>query len=311
MVASGRRDAWASLENLARKNTETEEKFPLMSHPSFAHEAMATHWEIVVAGQERDYARQAAAAAFQELDRLETTLSRYIESSDISRANRLRRGESVTLTHDTLECLLIAADISLVTRRAFDPAYASMRPADLATDLPPFTLDPATHTLTSLADRLHLDLGAVGKGFALDRMADTLREWEIVSACLNAGGSSVLALEAPPDPAGHGWSVGLGEGRGHRTFELLSASLSGSGTAVKGAHLIDPRTGQPAHRVTRVWAFAPNAAQADALSTAFFVMNEAEIAALCEAHPQLGAALAAPGEELIVHGALRAALMSR
>ena len=56
---------------------------------------------------------------------------------------------------------------------------------------------------------------------------------------------------------------------------------------------------------SRVWAYAPSAAHADALSTAFFVMNEAGISALCAAHPQVGAALASPGEELIVHGALR------
>src|SRR5688500_15577235 len=158
-----------------------------MTNPTFRHEAMATYFEIVVAGQEQDYARQAAAAAFRELDRLENTLSRYIESSDISRANRLGRGETTAIEHDTLECLLIAADVSILTRRAFDPAYASVRPADLAPDIPPFTLDPQTHTLTSVADRLHLDLGAVGKGFALDRMADILREWEIQAACLNAG----------------------------------------------------------------------------------------------------------------------------
>ena len=279
-----------------------------MSHPTFQHEAMATYFEIVVAGQEQEYARQAAAAAFRELDRLETLLSRYVESSDISRANRLPRDGTITISHDTLECLLIAADVSIVTRRAFDPAYASVRPADLAPDLPPFVLDPASHTLTSLAERLHLDLGAVGKGFALDRMADTLREWSIASACLNAGGSSVLALETPPAAADAGWEIGLGEGRGYRTVPLLGASLSGSGTAVKGAHLIDPRTGQPAARTSRVWGFAPNAAQADALSTAFFVMNEAEIAALCAAHPQIGAGLTGADEELIVHGALRAAL---
>ena len=92
-------------------------------------------------------------------------------------------------------------------------------------------------------------------------------------------------------------------------IHLLGASLSGSGTAVKGLHLIDPRTGQPAPRTSRTWAFAPEAAQADALSTAFFVMNEAEIAALCVAHPQIGAALAGPDEELIVHGALREAIV--
>src|SRR5688572_5807724 len=204
-----------------------------MNHPTFQHEAMATHFEITIAGQERDYARQAADAAFGELDRLENTLSRYIESSDISRANRLARGESIAITHETLECLLIAADVSIVTRRAFDPAYASTRPPELASDMPPFTLDPATHTLTSQADMLHLDLGAVGKGFALDRMAETLREWAIASACLNAGGSSVFALDKPPATNAAGWEVGLGEGRGYRTISLLASSLSGSGTAVK------------------------------------------------------------------------------
>ena len=279
-----------------------------MIHPTFRHEAMATYFEIVIAGQEQDYARQAAAAAFRELDRLENTLSRYIESSDISRANRLGRDDSIRITHDTLECLLIAADVSMVTRRAFDPAYASTRPRELASDIPPFTLDPETHTLTSLAEQLHLDLGAVGKGFALDCMAETLREWAIASACLNAGGSSVFALDEPPAADEAGWEVGLGEGRGYRTISLLASSLSGSGTAVKGAHVIDPRTGQPAPRVTRVWALAPSAAHADAFSTAFFVMNEAEIAAICGAHPQLGAGIAGADEELIVHGALLQAL---
>lgn len=280
-----------------------------MAFPTFQHEAMATYFEIVIAGHSQDYARHAAEAAFRELDQLEQTLSRYVESSDIARANRLARGQTMTITHDTLECLLIAADVALATQRAFDPAYASERPPELAPDIPPFTLDPAAHTLTSQADPLHLDLGAVGKGFALDRIAALLREWEVDSACLNAGGSSVLALDTPPTPDARGWEIGLGEGRGYRTFPLLAASLSGSGTAVKGAHLIDPRTGQPAVRTSRVWAFAPGAAQADALSTAFFVMNEAEIAALCHAHPQIGAALIAPGEDLIVHGALREQLI--
>ena len=279
-----------------------------MSLATFRHEAMATFFEIVIADQPREYARQATAAAFRELDRLEQILSRYIESSDISRANRLARGGSVTIGDDTLECLMIAADVSILTHRAFDPAYASKRPADLAPDLPPFTLDPDSHTLTSLAERLHLDLGAVGKGFALDRMAESLGEWQITSACLNAGGSSVLAIDEPRAGEEGGWEVGVGEGRGQRTLRLEAASLSGSGIAVKGSHLIDPRTGQPALRTTRVWALAPSAAHADALSTAFFVMNEAEIATLCAAYPGIGAGITGPDEELSVHGALREAL---
>lgn len=270
---------------------------------TFPHEAMATYFEIVIAEQDRNYARQAAEAAFRELDRLENELSRYIESSDISRCNRLERGESTVLSDDAIECLIIAADVTLATHRAFDPAYASERPADLAADAPPFTLDPERRTLTSHALQLHLDLGAVGKGYALDRMADVLREWNIPRAYLNSGGSTVLALDPPPGETG--WLVGVGEGRGYAPVRLTQAALSGSGTAVKGAHLIDPRTGEPAPRTTRAWALAPTAAHADALSTAFFVQTESEVAALCEAHPTIGAALTGTNEQLMAYGALR------
>lgn len=258
---------------------------------TFRHEAMATHFEIVIAGHSSDYAGQAAAAAFRELDRLEGELSRFVESSDIARANRLRRGESIRISDDTLACLLVAADVSLATRRAFDPAYASHRAVDSPSDAPLFTLDPATHTLTSHTERLQLDLGAVGKGHALDRLAETLGDWDVRSACLNAGGSTALALEPPPREAG--WPISIGGEHAARTFALSRAALSGSGIAVKGAHLIDPRTGRVAHRSARVWALAADAATSDALSTAFFVMSDLEIADFCASHPKTGAAVAA------------------
>jgi FAD:protein FMN transferase len=274
-----------------------------MTLPTFRHEAMTTYFEIIIAGHPEDYARQAAGAAFRLIDQLEGELSRFRESSDIARASRLGFEASAKLGEAALECLLVAADVSLATRRAFDPAYASLRPPELPADSLPFTLDPATHSITSRTTRLQLDLGAIGKGYALDCAAETLREWEIESACLSSGGSTVLALGPPP--GGRGWNVGLGEGHGYRAGALLKCSLSGSGTAVKGAHLVDPRTNRPVAPRNRVWSLAPSAAQADALSTAFFVMNEAEIAAFCGEHPSIGAALAGPGAELSVHGALR------
>ena len=270
-------------------------------YATFFHEAMATHFAILISGHPAEYARQASAAAFRELERLENELSRYIESSDISRANRLAEGETTVIGEDALRCLLIAAQISEATGRAFDPAYASVLPAGGFVDHPLFALDPDRHELTSLAPRLHLDLGAVGKGYALDQMADVLREWTISRACLQSGGSTALVLEAPEGESG--WPLSLGEDPYPRILNLRHAALSGSGVAVKGSHLMDVRTGQPAARRTRVWAVAADAATSDALSTAFFVMNDDAVRRFCEEHPDVGAALAQPDGTLLTFGA--------
>ena len=273
-----------------------------MSRAVFRHEAMATHFEITIAGQEEAYARQAAGAAFRELDRLEGELSRFVESSDIARANRLGFEGTTVIGEDALECLLLAAGMAQETQGAFDPAYGSERGPEIPGNCPAFTLDPDAHVLTSRVKRLHLDLGAVGKGYALDRLAQVLAEWGVDSACLNSGGSTALALERPPSCAG--WVVGLGEGAGRRELMLAREALSGSGLAVKGSHLVDPRTRRPPARTSRAWACAPSAAVADALSTAFFVMGDAEVAAFCAAHSEVGAALARPDGQLDLHGTL-------
>jgi thiamine biosynthesis lipoprotein len=282
-----------------------------MSAPRFQHEAMATFWELTLPGTDPAYARQAAQAAFRELDRLEGELSRFIEHSVISRANRLPPGGSLTLPPDTLACLLLAAEVSVATGRAFDPAFRSVRPPDLPEDLPPYFLDPETHRLTSRAEHLGLDLGAVGKGYALDCLADLLREWGFPAAHLNAGGSSVLAFGDETD-AGGGWTAGLLDGAGHRVpVSLQDASLSGSGTEEQGEHLMDPRSGRPAAIRPRAWALAPSAAQADALSTAFFVLEETRIREVCAAYPGIGAAWLAADGSLRVAGSLAGVIAER
>lgn len=262
----------------------------------FSHEAMATSFDVFIAGHPRDFARQAAQEVFRDLDRLEGELSRFVESSDISRANRLPRDGSTIIGEDAMRCLLISAEVSAATDRAFDPAYASRRGPEDDPEDPLYALDPASHTLISLVERLHLDLGAVGKGYALDCMSERLREWDITTACVQSGGSTVLAVDPPPGT--RGWPVGLGEPPAYRAFPLSGRALSGSGLAVKGSHLIDVRTGAPAKRTQRTWAFAPTAAVADALSTAFFVMTNEEVIRYCEAHPDIGAAFATDDDRI-------------
>jgi thiamine biosynthesis lipoprotein len=136
-----------------------------------------------------------------------------------------------------------------------------------------WTLLPREFSIRCDAGRLLFDLGAIGKGFALDRMAALLREWDCHSFLLVAGGSSVLAGDKPPGEPG--WPCGFGE---DRSVALEQCSLSGSGLDVKGLHILDPRTGSPPQRQVRTWAIADTGAESDALSTAAMVLSESEIA---------------------------------
>jgi thiamine biosynthesis lipoprotein len=143
-----------------------------------------------------------------------------------------------------------------------------------------------------------VDLGAIGKGYALDKAAELLADWEIPDVLLHSGTSSVLALgnggEAAGCPAGKtGWPLGVAgdwaDKAGFDTVLLSGAALSGSGTEVKGQHVLDPRTGRPASNHLAAWAIAPSAALSDALSTAFMVMTTAEVNSYCRSHVEVAA----------------------
>ena len=162
--------------------------------------------------------------------------------------------------------------MELVTGHAF-----SVTPAALQSQacLPTWDLVPEEHSIRCQSGQLQFDLGAVGKGFALDRMGELLRQWDCPSFLLVAGGSSILAGDPPGGSAG--WSCGLGDDDATERYFLTHASLSGSGLAVKGEHILDPRTGRPASRQNRAWVLADTAAESDALSTACMVLSIAEV----------------------------------
>jgi thiamine biosynthesis lipoprotein len=238
----------------------------------FNHRAMATYFEVRIADEERTYAAQAAQAALDLLDKLESHLSRFRATSEIAQIAQLAPGERMRLGEPCFACLEIAKKMELATRGAFSATAAALQ---TQTSLPQWNLLPEELSIRCESGRLQFDLGAIGKGFALDRMAELLHSWDCRSFLLVAGGSSILAGSPPKGTVG--WSCGLGGDHASQRFFLRHTSLSGSGLAVKGNHILDPRTGQPVLRQNRAWALADTAAESDALSTACMVLSEPEM----------------------------------
>ena len=270
----------------------------------FAHEAMNTEFEVIIAqpGMAFPEARHAALAMFQEIDRLEEELSRFRPTSEIWRLSLLKAGESTVLDLATWDCLSLAKAVHQETNGAFDvtigPLMKLWRNPDGSARTPSpeeitatrqkvgsqlFDLDPDSQRITVHAQGLVFDLGAVGKGYALDQAVRVLADWDVHIALLNAGESTILGIGLPPEM--EGWPVDL-HLEEPRTLLLRDGALSCSGFAVQGNHLMNPRTGEPMPvREKRSYVLAPTAALSDALSTAFMMMEPAEVQALCEKYP--------------------------
>jgi thiamine biosynthesis lipoprotein len=246
----------------------------------FNHTAMATLVQVRIAGEEKTYAAQSAQAAFALTDELESHLSRFRSNSDISQVAQLEAGGKLRLSEPVFACLETARKMELATHGAFSVTAVALKTQPVP---PQWALLRDQFSIRCDSGRLELDLGAIGKGFALDRMAGLLREWECKSFLLVAGGSSILAGDSPPGTPG--WSCGLGENNSAQRYWLKNCSLSGSGLAVKGKHIFDPHTGQPALRQNRTWALTDTAAESDALSTAAMVLSEMEIAGVVVSRP--------------------------
>jgi thiamine biosynthesis lipoprotein len=277
----------------------------------FSHNAMATVFEVIIIHKDAHYAEQASWATFGELDKIEQQLSRFIENSDISRINNLTDNQPLQLGLEAFECLQLCVALGDLTGGAFDITVGALKDSQfnknkiMQTGLHLIKLDEEEHTIQPSTSGVQIDLGGIGKGYAIDQMAKLLGDWSIDTALINGGCSSVLALGRPHNT--EGWHLTLSNPINRKQtladLYLQDRAVSGSGL-LKGAHIIDPATTQPVKGKRAAWACAPDAATADALSTAFMVMHPDQIRKYCLSHPDTLAMVVCEdryGKEEILH----------
>ncbi len=256
----------------------------------FSHEAMATVFEVHAVHDDGKYVEQAAQAAFDLVDRLERELSRFIPNSDIGRINELAPGERTRVAPTTLECLVIARHAFELTGGAFD--------VSIGTGLESLEIDADACVIGATRRGVKIDLGGVGKGYAVDLMAEVLEEWGVERALVHGGFSSVLALEPPSGLEGWPLTLSTPGAKAHvfATVSPRQTAMGASGVR-KTDHIVNPRTGEPVRDRVAAWVAVPRprptsdgprlaaAAISDALTTAFMMLPADAIADLCDRAP--------------------------
>lgn len=292
---------------------------------------MSCEFELVLCGHVRQYLLDAAEEAYEELARLEEQMSVFIPASEISEINASAADRPVRIDARLFDLLVTAKRISRETDGAFDITAGPLVRRWNADDKMDFKLphaeeisnllakvgiahvclDETDCTVAFDAPGVSINLGAIGKGYAVGEIASLLRDRGIESGLISGGTSTVYAIGCPPD--GDAWTVGIRnpverDGR-LTTVRLRDQALSTSGgherfTEVDGvrySHVIDPRTGWPADDLLIASAVTPDPAESDALSTAFLVLGIDGTREYCRTHGNVGAVLVprpAPGANL-------------
>jgi FAD:protein FMN transferase len=296
---------------------------------TLARPAMGTRFELVLCGDDSVFLRAAGEEALDEVERLEAQLSFYRPDSELSGINARAAVAPVVVEPRFFGLLERIARLSAATEGAFDPTVAPLmrcwgfvggtgRPPDpdaLAearrrVGMRHVVLDPAARTIRFLQPGMSLDLGAVGKGYAVERAAELLRATGVTAALLHAGTSTVAALGAPPEcsrpgderrpPPADAWTVAIRRPvppgapavdeqavpSPHLALaRLRDRALSVSATHGKSftldgrrfGHVIDPRTGQPVHGALLAALITDSPTDGDALSTALLTLGAAGV----------------------------------
>ena len=274
---------------------------------------MATRFEVTLPPS-AEKSVVTATEALDEIDRIEAQLTAFRETSELSFVNRHAADQPVTVEHRFFDLLRLCKDLARDTEGAFDitsgpltkcwgffkregrfPQADEIEEARSNVGSGRLFLDHDAQTIQFARKGLEINLGSIGKGYALDRVAALIRN-TVSSALLNAGASSMLAIGAGDRG---GWLIGLRDPRSKTRragfLRLSDAALSTSGSeeqftehgGIRYGHIIDPRTGWPASSVASVSVIADSAAVSDALATAFFVGGPELTESYCSRNPRI------------------------
>ncbi len=253
-----------------------------------------------------------ATEALDEIDRLEAQLTIFRETSEVSHVNAQASERPMKITPSLFNLLSLCKKLSIETSGTFDVTSGPLTRCwgflrklgripdanEIATALSlvgshNLELDETNQTIRFSKPGVEINLGSIGKGYALDSAA-SLITGKVKSALLNAGSSSMRAIGA--GDRGQGWEVGLRNPRSKfkrlGVLRLRNCALSTSGTeeqffdheGKRYGHIIDPRTGWPTENVTSVSVVTSSAALSDALATAFFVGGRLLAEKYCATH---------------------------
>jgi len=269
---------------------------------------MATRFEIVLHGDKPAALRAAGEEALGEIEQLEAQLSLFRASSEIACLNARAAKGPVRVTPPLFALLQQAHKLSAETGGAFDITVAPLvrcwgfmggdgrvpRPEEVAeartkVGMELVHLNPADFTVQFAREGVMLDLGAIGKGYAVERAAEVLREAGVTNALVHGGTSTVQALGTPPGE--EFWKIAIETPSPMRdapptllaTVPLREEALSVSGVRENSfqlggrtfSHIIDPRTGEPAIGTVLAAVVLPSATETDALSTALLTVGAA------------------------------------
>lgn len=275
---------------------------------SFVHQkryAMGTVFEVVIYDEDLLQADAAARAALDDIVRLDAMMSNYKPESELSRINRTAHFQPVRISRELYEVIEESLFYSRHSDGQFDISVGpvvDLWKAALDGGPLPTAADQASalrcvgHRKIELippdqiqfhSDCMRLDLGAIGKGYAVDHAAEILSARGIHRAYIDAGGSTIYALGSPP--GGDAWRVRLRDPSHKLGPEVMlmnnsvSTSEQSASSLLQGdspGHIILPGTGKPLHTRYATSVTAPSATASDALSTTLLLLGPTKGAAL-------------------------------